>query len=96
MSDLLDSGRPVARKRHVCAWGCGRPIEIGEQYTKAFVVDGGTGWTWREHHECRRFMVAYYADDRWAWDDGLGPGDFAEAASEDPALAAKYGIEPAP
>ena len=92
MSDILDSASPVARKRHVCAWGCGQPIEIGEQYTKAFIVDGDRGWTWKEHDNCRRFMEAYY-DDRCDWDDGLGPGDFAEAVSGDPQFAAKYGIE---
>ena len=93
MSALLDATEPVALKRHVCAWGCGQPIEIGEQYSRSVLVGDGTRWTWKEHHQCHRFMVAYCADDPWAWDDGLGPSDFAEAVSEDPELAAKYGID---
>lgn len=48
---ILSDTTQAARKRHRCD-SCGRHIEIGEQYARQRIVDGGDAWVFKAHTHC--------------------------------------------
>lgn len=53
--NTISQEHPVARKPHRCNM-CYRRIEPGERYLKAFVVDSGDAWTWKECEHCEAMI----------------------------------------
>ncbi len=59
MSELVDETKPVARKPHWCE-DCGRRIEPGEKYSRAFLVGDCGPYTWKRCGHCIAFWHLYW------------------------------------
>jgi hypothetical protein len=55
---------PVAKNAHRC-YLCGRPIRIGEKYTKRVGVDDGDFWSIHMHNFCSDVARKEYDMDSW-------------------------------
>ena len=53
MATQLGLTTQIARKRHHCD-SCCRSIEIGHEYSRSRMVDGGDAWVFKCHTSCRK------------------------------------------
>lgn len=80
---LLSEKIVIARKPHPCSVCTDTAIQPGDTYVRSAIADGGTVYVWLMCEECRAIT-----GDVWEWtsytEDGIGPEEYAEWASEHP------------
>lgn len=53
MATQLGTTTQKARKRHYCD-SCSGSIEVGQEYSRSRMVDGGDAWVFKCHTACRK------------------------------------------